>query len=108
MVRRTTAAACLLSACAMFALLSASALATPGSLEFGKCAKTAGGKNGPRIPGAKRFERPQFLRQLKRHLSRLHLGINVQSRNQVLFSQARRRMFVQAPAKLGYLAAPNR
>src|SRR5437870_11258860 len=71
-------------------------------------AKTAGGENGPRIPGAKRFERPQFLRQLKRHLSRLHLGINVQSRKQVLFSQARRRMFVQAPAKLGYLAAPNR
>src|SRR5437763_8854463 len=44
MVRRTTAAACLLTACAMFALLSTSALATPGSLEFGKCAKTAGGK----------------------------------------------------------------
>jgi len=44
MVRRTTAAACLLAPCAMFALLSASALATPGSLEFGKCAATAGGK----------------------------------------------------------------
>ncbi len=44
MVRRTTAVAWLLTACAMFALLSASALATPGSLEFGKCTKTLGGK----------------------------------------------------------------
>src|SRR5882672_5170161 len=71
-------------------------------------AKTAGYEDGPRIPGAKRLECAKFLRQVKRQLSRLHLSINVQSRNQVLFSQARRRMFVQAAAKLRDLSSANR
>jgi hypothetical protein len=62
MVRRTTGAACLLTAFAMLALLSASALATPGSLEFGKCTKTAGGKfkNGGCTKLAKSAEEQKF------------------------------------------------
>src|SRR4051794_40291263 len=56
---------CLIAVCAVFAFSATSAFAveaTPGSLEFGKCAKKAGGKfkNGGCTKFAKTVEEEKF------------------------------------------------
>ena len=71
-------------------------------------AKSARHKYRPRIARPKRLERPQILRQLKSQLFRVKFRINRQHGRQIIFSQTRGRMLIQAPSKFFDLIAPNR
>src|SRR5437879_1149902 len=65
-------------------------------------------ENRPRIAGAKRLKCSQILRELKPERLRIHLSIDPDDWLQILFSQARRCMFIQAAAKFGDVLAPDR
>ena len=65
-------------------------------------------ENRPRIAGPKRLERTQILRQLKPKRLRIHLSIDRNHWLQILFSQTRRCMFIQAATEFRDVFAPDR
>src|SRR5262249_33986644 len=65
-------------------------------------------KDWPRIPGAEWLQRSEVLRQLERQLFWSQFPVAIQTRRQIFFSQTRRRMFIQAPAKLWDAFTPDR
>src|SRR5258706_7085626 len=77
-------------------------------LRFAQNSKTASREHRPRIAGAKRLERAQILRQPKPYRSRSNLSIDREHRLKICFSQARRRMFIQASAEFRDMFAPDR
>src|SRR6266403_2300271 len=64
-------------------------------------------KDRPWITRAEGFERAQVLQKLKCERARRHVRIDGQHRLQISFSQARGRMFIQAPPKFRNVFTPN-
>ena len=69
-------------------------------VRLGHQPESARHKYWPRISGPKRFKRAQVLRELESQILRGNFGIDCHAGNQIIFSQTRCRMVIQAPAKL--------
>src|SRR6266571_1117647 len=77
-------------------------------LRLAQNTKSACHEDWPRIARPERFERAQFLRKLKSKCARRNLRVNLEDRQQVLISQTRGRMFIQATTEFGDGFTANR
>src|SRR5712691_8027281 len=77
-------------------------------LRLAQHAKSTRHENWPRISRAEWLQRVQILAKLKAQRVRSNFCIDAKRRRQIIFSQTRRRMFIQAPPKFRDAIATNR